>query len=339
MYRLQLSPCEAYHDVKIMETTVSPDSYISISSFRSDVMLFLKYAGLALFTVWTPTIYGRPALHSNVTAANSSKFTTTLGALIPPDFTIDRQFAIPYSYSPESCYINIIAALCDLSAGNFKSKTRPANYRTTRFQQPLVKVASLGEVQIPRRYVIWGLFLTAFWLRANQRFTLSFFALEYRGEEVAGIGLGGQATGEEKHTAVSLLGGDVPRNVRKLSVDFDFFGEMDFGKDAVYMTIIGAVTTTAPSDVNDRITDTWISFLKDEPCIVIVIPTPAARTAAPYLIYDDLNLLFAKMADFFADQGKYRPLSASIKVDGVEVANAALTSKIGGARLAHKAIA
>ncbi|KAL8692841.1 MAG: hypothetical protein Q9224_003878 [Gallowayella concinna] len=299
-------------------------------------MFFSMHAVLALVFIPLQTIYGHPRLLSNFTAANSPVSTTRLGTAIPEEFSIERRFALPLHFSPEACYINIIAALCDIAGADFASTMPPTNYGTVRFDAPLVKIGSHGDAPIPTRYVVWGLFLVAFYLRANDRFSLVSFGLQWQRKDVATIGIGGEGPKKETLTAEASLASLTA--VRELGIEYEYFGSKNFGMNAVYMTIIGALTTTAPFDINTRITEPWISFLNNEPCILVVVPTTAARTSAPYFLYQDLNVILAKTSDFFADHARYTPLSLNISVDGVEVAKATLTSKLGSHGLPLSAI-
>lgn len=307
------------------------------TSSSSDVVMLFSNHAVSILILWVQSICGRPALQSNG---------TTLGTSIPTDFTIDRRFGLPIRFSPEAGYFNIIAALCDISAGDFASTMHPSKYRTTRFRQPIISISTRGDGDVPRRYIVWGLFLTAFYLRANQRFSLAFFVLEWNGKEVAGLGIGGRSLRKRERaltttsSASSLLPLSPLKDVRELRIAYEYnAGAESFEQGAVYMTVIGALTTAAPFDLYARITETWISFLNDEPCVFIVVPSQAARTAPPYFIYEDLNLILAKTSDFLADHARYSPLSMNISIDGIEVAKAALTSKFEGHGLALSAIA
>lgn len=305
-------------------------------------MLFIKYA-MSTFVFWAQIINGCHALLSNVTATNSSVSTKSLGTTIPQEFTIDRRLALPVRFSPEAGYYNIIAALCIVSAGDFESRMRPAIYRTTRFQQPIIRIATHGDGDVPSRYIVWGLFLMAFFLRENQRYSLAFFVLKWKGKEVAGIGIDERIPSRTEtiiKTTVASLPVDALNNNRQLVIQYEYSaGAKDFEQGAVYLTIIGALTTAAPSDIKARITKTWISFLNNEPCVFIVIPSLAARTAPPYFTYEDLYLILAKTSDFLAGHARYSPLSMNISIYGVEVAKAALTSKFDGDSLTLNAIA
>ena len=295
-------------------------------------MLVLKHA-VSTLVFWAQIISCRAALLSNITTAVSTK---TLGTFIPTEFTIDRRSALPIRFRPEAGYFNIIAALVAICAGDFDSAMHPANYRTTRFQQPVIKVATHDVLDVPRRYVVWGLFLVAFYLRANQRFSFAFFYLEWEGKEVAGIGIGDRlpetierafpAAGSSLLPAGSLEGG------RKLVIEYEYSaGAKKLEQGAMYLTLIGALTTAAPSDIDARITETWISFLNDEPCIFIAIPSPAARASSPpYFVYGDLYLILARTSDFLLEHTRYSPLSMNVSIGGVEIAKAALTSKLDG---------
>ncbi|KAL8815278.1 MAG: hypothetical protein Q9223_005565 [Gallowayella weberi] len=207
---------------------------------------------------------------------------------------------------------------------------RPVNYRTNRFPEPIIKIAIHGTPDAPRKYIIWGLFLVAFYLRSHKEFMLAYFAIQYQDDEIAGVGLGAQELRTESITTPSWPAGSLTAG-RQLGVEFEYFGSKNFGPEAVYLTIIDALTKSAPSDFKTRITETWISFLNNEACIFIVVPTPAARTSSSSstFMYEDLTAILAKSSDFFADHKRYSPLSINITVDGVEVAKATFTSRFG----------
>ena len=313
---------------------VSPNYTISRASSVDVVMLVFKHA-VSILVLWAQII-SSCALLSNVTAADSSSIlsTKTLGTIIPTEFTINRRFALPVRFPPETVYFNIIAALCDVSGGDFESEMSPANYRTTRFQRPMIKIATEGEVEVPRRYIVWGLFLIAFYARANQRFSLAFFVLEWDRKEVAGIGIGDRIP-TRKETSFTTASASLPlsalKDDRHLVIQYEYSaGAKAFEQGAMYMTIIGALTTAAPSKLDARITETWISFLNNEPCLFIAVPSLAARTAPPYFIYEDLNLILARTSDFLVEHARYSPLSMNISIDGIQVAKAALTRKPDG---------
>ncbi|KAG7009620.1 hypothetical protein G7Y79_00002g007350 [Physcia stellaris] len=304
-------------------------------------MLFIMYT-MSISVFWLQIINGGHALLSNVTATNPSVSTKSLGTTIPQDFTIERRLALPISFSPETGYYNIIAALCIISSADFESRMPPALYRTTRFQQPIIRIATHGDVDVPNRYIVWGLFLIAFYLRESQRFSLAFFVLKWKGKEVAGISIDERILSkpqDQSNATVASLPVGALQNDRPLVIQYEYLaGAKHFEQGAVYLTIIGALTTAAPSDIKARITRTWISFLNSEPCVFIITPSLAARTAPPYFTYEDLNLVLAKTSDFFTAHARYSPLSMNISIDDVEVAQAALTSKFDGHSLTLSAI-
>lgn len=270
---------------------------------------------------WALTVSCSPLVKPLSSSKDFTNLTTPV-ASIPSDFETHPQFRFPFGFPPEACYVNMIAALREAALADFDQEMRVANYRTTKFPQPIITIRSPAMEPIPRKFVVWGLLLTAFYMRLHRAFQLSFFSLHWKGEEAGGIGIGSppRATG----TMISDLS-TVPSN-RDIAVDYEFFGAQTLGKDAVFMTIISALSEAAPPPADTRIQETWINFLHTENCLFTVVPTEAARTTMMFT-YQDLIQTLSKAADFFSDSNRYQQLSMHITFAGTKIAQAAFVHK------------
>ncbi|KAL8926580.1 MAG: hypothetical protein Q9208_002907 [Pyrenodesmia sp. 3 TL-2023] len=249
---------------------------------------------------------------------------TTLLTTIPSDFDIERQFGLAVPYLPEACFVNIIAALRDAVHGDFTGRMPIANYRTTRFLQPIIKTSSPDMADIQRRYLVWGLFSTAFYLHAYKEFHLAFFSLRWKGEEVGLVGVGGQMFAGSV-TNFSLM---TPPSNSDFKISYAYFGSQVIRKGAVFMTIASALMGAAPPPLETRIQSTWINYVKNEPCAFVVIPSETARTASgPFFTNEDLIDVLTKATDYFARDDVYRQMEMNVSISGVVVAQAAFLHK------------
>ncbi|KAL8756857.1 MAG: hypothetical protein Q9184_004371 [Pyrenodesmia sp. 2 TL-2023] len=249
---------------------------------------------------------------------------TNLLTSIPSEFNIERHFWLSIPYLPEACFVNIIAALRDAAQGDFAGRMPITNYHTTRFLQPLIKIGSPDLVNIRRKYQVWGLFLTAFYLHSLDDFHLAIFSLRWKGEEVGLVGVGGPR----------VAGGvtNFPLMTRSsnngFGISYAYFGTHVIRKGAVFMTIISALMEAAPPPLETRIQSTWINYMKNEPCAFVLIPSEAARTApGPFFTYEDLMDVLTTATDYFAQDDVYRQMEMNISIAGVVVAQAAFLHK------------
>ncbi|KAL8951245.1 MAG: hypothetical protein Q9222_002773 [Ikaeria aurantiellina] len=249
---------------------------------------------------------------------------TGLLTSIPSDFNIKPHNPLAISFAPEACFTNIVAGLGDVAIGEFTRRMAVINYRTTRFPQPLIKIGSPDSVYVARNYVVWGLFLSAFYLYSHNAFHLMSFGLEWKGVEVGAIFIGSQRSAGTSDTAVKPAPGNAD-----LKVDFAFFGgAQELGKSAVFMVMIASIMEAAPQAAGDAIHETVINILNDNPVAFIATPTRAARgSRGPFftnlLLIDSL----ARSAEFFVASGSYRQMEMNISIDGVQVAQAAFVQR------------
>ncbi|KAL9011460.1 MAG: hypothetical protein Q9173_003696 [Seirophora scorigena] len=298
-----------------------------------DTMSALRlYLSIFLLS-WAQIISGRLASASNadlsrtlpniLALTNASLSVTT----IPRDFHIERLFHAPIPYLPEACLFNIIAGLRATVSGDFNTNTPVTGFRTTRFVQPIIQTSSSAVTEIPRKYVIWGLFLTGYYLHRFNAYQLSFFSLWVNEHEVGGIGVGGRGP-SSRLTAPSPAAAPAPSS-NTLEIDYAYFGEQRLGKGAVYMTIISALMEVAPPPAESSITETWINFLQGENCVFVVVPSPAGRTATTPFTHFHLAELLARAADYYEQSGRFGQLEMNVSVDGLKIAQAAFSRKEG----------
>ncbi|KAL9601641.1 MAG: hypothetical protein Q9219_002361 [cf. Caloplaca sp. 3 TL-2023] len=260
-------------------------------------------------------------------------FTTIKG--IPREFTIKKLSDRSPNFQPEACYINMLVALHDVARGDWTSKMAIASYRTTTFMEPLIEVHSPRQVDLFRAYIAWGLFLTTFYMNANNLYKLSSFSMMWEDKVIGGISIGGPAptSGILPLTVDQTPTTTAPAAVseRFLRVTSAFFGTHVFSKGNVYTTLATALLQAAPAPDTTRLKTTWISFLVDLDCAVVAIPAPAARgSEKSYFEVRDLLDVLVKSAEYFAMQDTYRQLSMNISVDRIMVAQVAIWHK-GGA--------
>ncbi|KAL8995250.1 MAG: hypothetical protein Q9169_004956 [Polycauliona sp. 2 TL-2023] len=246
-------------------------------------------------------------------------------ASIPADFRISNDLELPIRFPPEACFTNIIAALTNVAVGDFRGKMPVSNYRTTRFPQPLIKMNSPGLRDVPRQFMAWGLYLVAFYLRSHNKYNMSFFSLQWKGEEIAGIGMA--ATPGVAAIQNSSLEISSPNDGVK--VDFAFYGgALELGMGAAFMTIIASLLEVAPQATEAIIYETVINFLHTEPATFVVTPTAVARgPRGPYFTNKVLIEALSRTADFFAASNDYRQLGLNISVDGIMVAQGAFVQR------------
>ncbi|KAL8837773.1 MAG: hypothetical protein Q9170_002391 [Blastenia crenularia] len=298
----------------------------------------MRGSNLLLFCLgWISIALSSPSTPRNSLASPSeSKETTNITSpilSIPSDFRVNRIFDSPVGFIQQACFINLIAAMTHVALGEFSGAMPVAGFRSTRFQQPVIEVNSPDDSDIPRKYVVWGLFLTAFAMDASSSYHKSFYSLTWKGREVGGIGIWGNMPGQDKQPNLPTPTPIATPSNHDLSISYAYFGgTFTFMKPTIYMTIITSLMEAAPQNTDDSIQETIINFLHNEPCALIVTPTPVARSArGPYFTNKDLIDTLAKAADYFVGKNLYRQLSFNISIDTVMVAQAAFVKKpIGG---------
>ncbi|KAI4167621.1 MAG: hypothetical protein LQ343_007068 [Gyalolechia ehrenbergii] len=245
---------------------------------------------------------------------------THLLTSIPSDFNIERHFELPIPYLSEACFVNIIAVLRDAASGDFAGSMPIANYRSTRFLQPLIKINSPNMADIQRKYLVWGLFLTAYHLHIYNEFHLSFFSLRWKGDEVGIVGVGGPIFGAG---VTNSLHTTTPSPTNDFQISHAYFGTQVIRKGAVFMTIASALMEAAPPPLYTRIQSTWINYMQNEPCAFFVTPSEVARTAAgPFFTNEDLIDVLTKATDYFAQDEVYRQMEMNVSVAGAVIAQA-----------------
>ncbi|KAL8650022.1 MAG: hypothetical protein Q9210_004072 [Variospora velana] len=283
----------------------------------STLSLFLS----GLLFSWAQIISGRPTTTSKadlfqnlfniLDLTNASLSVTT----IPSDFHIERAFHAEIPFLPEACLFNIIAGLRDTVLGDFDTNMPASAFRSTRFVSPIIKLHSPATTEIPRKYVVWGLFLTSYYLHRFNAYQLSFFSLWFNEHEVGGIGVGGRGLPSGVATTPSPA-------ANTLEIGYAYFGPHTLGKGAVFMTVISALMEAAPPSAETRITQTWINFLHGENCIFVVVPSSNAKAAFTYF---HLVELLGSAADFYEQNDRFGQLEMNVSVDGVRIAQAAFS--------------
>ncbi|KAI4192852.1 MAG: hypothetical protein LQ346_004118 [Caloplaca aetnensis] len=281
--------------------------------------------GCSPTTVRTPAAVPHALAHGSNPAANL----THLLASIPPDFNIEHELYLPFSYPLEACFTNLVAVLGDVALGDFAGNMANTYYRTARFAQPVIKINSPSTRNIPRRYVVWGTFLTAFYLHKHNACHMGFFVLQWKDQEVAGIGITSSRPAAGQNDAVRMPPPASNNDNENVKIDIAFFGgPKELGAGAVYMTIIASMMEAAPQASSDRIHETVINYLPNEPATFIVTPTAAARAdTGPSFTNAMLIDLLARAADFYAEKGIYRQLGLNASIGGVVVAQAAFARR------------
>ncbi|KAL8960962.1 MAG: hypothetical protein Q9193_002415 [Seirophora villosa] len=258
-----------------------------------------------------------------VHAADLAKPTRPFAA-IPPQFQIKPHRGLPIKFPPEACFTNMIATLASIAVGDFTGKMHMNSYRSRRFPQPLIKLTSPAQKDVTRQYIVWGFFLTAFYLQSHNAFNVGLFSLQWNGEEVAAIGIGGTP---KLAGPLGVLGTTPPN--KNIKVDYAFFGgTAELDKGAVFMTIIASLLEVAPQGANDKIHETIINYLNNEPAAFIVTPTEASRGArGPSFSNAVLIDVLVQTADHYAASNTYRQLELKIFVDDVMVAQGAFVRR------------
>ncbi|KAL8707413.1 MAG: hypothetical protein Q9220_007558 [cf. Caloplaca sp. 1 TL-2023] len=284
--------------------------------------------GLEIIKIWsiegaiTPDLAVSGLLPNPI---HSTNFTDRL-ASIPPDFNIELQIQQKSPVPPEACFTNIVAALLDVALGDFRANMEVATYRTTRFPTPIIKLgAPKHQEYVARRYIVWGLYLSALYLHLHNAFHLVFFSLQYKGVEVAGICIGAPALAGERNETAALT----PAENVNIVLDFAYFGgTLELGRDSVFMIMIASLMEAAPSAESDLIYETIINYLHDEPAAFIATPTRAARSGKGQVFTNRMLLeALARSAEFYNSHGKWRQVEVNITAGGVMVAQAAFVQR------------
>lgn len=291
--------------------------------FRRLPNLLIALLGLARQFTCSPAIVGdqivsKPFVH----ASNLANLTGLIGS-IPPEFHVVPDVELPIRFPAEACFTNIVAALGKVALGDFTGKMHVTSYRTDRFPQPLIKMNSPGLEDVTRKFMVWGLFLMAFYLHTHNACYMGFYSLQWKGEEVAGIGIAANPRAPPSQS--STLGAPSSNDDDDIKVDVDFFGgPLELGKGSVFMTIIISLLEAAPQAADARIYQTVINFLRNEAAAFIVTPTQAARGArGPYFTNEVLIDTLARTANHYAKSNIYRQLELNVSVEGVVVAQGA----------------
>ncbi|KAI4286296.1 MAG: hypothetical protein L6R35_004453 [Caloplaca aegaea] len=291
----------------------------------STLRLFLS----GLLFSWAPQIIsGRPATTSKADLfqnlpnipdlTNASLSVTT----IPNNFHIERAFHAAIPFLPEACLFNIIGGLRDIVLGDFDTNMPVSGFRTTLFMSPIIKLHSPATTEIPRKYVVWGLFLTSYYLHTFNAYQLSLFSLWFDEHEVGGIGIGGRVLASGGVATTPPSGGGA---ANALEIDYAYFGpQHTLGKGAVFMTIISALMEAAPPSAETRITQTWINFLHGEKCIFVVVPSSSSEARATFTYFHLVQVL-ARAAEYYEQKGRFGQLEMNVSADGVRIAQAAFS--------------
>ena len=263
------------------------------------------------------------AIKPLVYSSSLANLTSLVGA-IPPEFQAVPDLEVPVRFPAEACFVNLVAAMGAIALDDFTGKMGLTSYRTTRFPQPVIRMNSPGLVDVERRFMVWGLFLVAYYVNRYNACNVGFFSLQWKGKEIAGIGIAGTP-----RTAGQRFAMEGPSSNEEIKVDFAFLGPpLDLGKGSVFMTILASVLEAAPQDRNTNIYQTVINYVNDEPTIFIVTPTAVARSArGPYFTNELLIDTMARTAEFYAATNTYRQLGLNISVDGIMVAQGVLGAR------------
>ncbi|KAL8865073.1 MAG: hypothetical protein Q9174_007084 [Haloplaca sp. 1 TL-2023] len=203
----------------------------------------------------------------------------------------------------------------------------PSSYRTTRFPWPLIRMNLPGLVHLERRFMVWGLFLVAYYLHRNDAFNAGFFSLQWKGQEVGGLAIAGNARAPGQRLTVEPS--PAPVSNLEFKVDFAFFGgPLDLGKGSVYITIITSILEAAPQEAKSAIYQTIINYLNDETTIFVVTPTAVARgMTGPHFTNEVLIDILARTAEFYTENDVYRQVELNVSVSGIMVAQGAFVQK------------
>ncbi len=290
-------------------------------------------------TARTPSAAPPALSHDGINSAEKN-LTQHLLASIPPDFNIEHELYLPFEYPLEACFTNFVAVLGDVALGDFAGTMATTYYRTARFAQPLIKLNSPNNRNIARRYVVWGTFLTAYYMHQHDACHMGFFTMRWKDEEVAGIGITSpkERAASSQNAAIRIPPPPQPfsnnnnnnnNNNADVQISLAFFGDaQELGPGAVYMTIIASLMEAAPQSSRDKLHETIINYLPSEPATFIVTPTAAARAdTGPSFTNAMLVDLLARAADYYAEKGVYRQLALNASIGGVVVAQAAFARR------------
>ena len=276
---------------------------------------------------------------------------TNLGAAgIPLDFKLEHQFGpIQIGVPPQAYYYSAIKAMKELALEDYNGVIRGETWRTDRFPRLIIEM-NTHHATIPRKYVIWGLFLACATMETVTGFGLNFFSMQWQGREVGGLAfspihspspLFGYLANSTSNQASSqdVVVTDRPSTVVTSSNQTD-----SLQADAVSVVIAHhggplsmfdvmnnieiAILTAARETLNDRITHVWTA---EEDALHTTFSTnqaqSPARSVPPFYTFKVLIESLALAAEQLVAANQYYELAMVVKVDGVAVGSSFLIHK------------
>lgn len=253
-------------------------------------------------------------------------------------------------------YYAAIMAMKELALEDFNGVMRDQHFRTTRFPQLNVSMNTHYET-VPRKYVVWGLFLACAIMEEGTGFGWNFFSLQWQGREVAGLAFspllptpqpsdGGpdgtktttpnqvSSIDESKVTnSTATLGTTASQtdspgasNDDTVAVTLQHIGGPLRDID-VYMELLDAMAHAAPNPPDRRITRVWTSEFDDCHATFSTNQVPATRSEPPHYTFRVLIESLALAAEHIVEENQYYEFGMLIKVNDVAIASALLIHK------------
>ncbi|KAL8941805.1 MAG: hypothetical protein Q9216_002043 [Gyalolechia sp. 2 TL-2023] len=183
----------------------------------------------------------------------------------------------------EDCFVNIIGALWDSASCDFAGSKPIANYRTTCFLQPLIKINVPNLAHIQRKYLVSGVFLTAYHLLVHNNFHNLVLqpALERRKSEHRWRPR--PRVYRRCHQFLTLSPGS------DFQISHAHLATRVIRKGAVFMIIASPLIEAVPLSLRTRIQSTWIDYMRVEQCTPVIASSKVATAAAGlFFINEDL---------------------------------------------------
>ena len=109
---------------------------------------------------------------------------------VPSSFKIRPSFYLPAPEPPEAYFLNAMTAMQEAALGDFNGNMSIGSFHSPRFPQPNIRPVVLDETSIPRKYMVWGVYLAMAYMHFHNQYGICAFALQNGPNDVGVIGFG-----------------------------------------------------------------------------------------------------------------------------------------------------
>ena len=277
---------------------------------------------------------------------------------IPSDFKLQLLMGPhrPFHLPNKAYFYSAIRALELLALEDWDGVTGKRDFETTKYPDLRILTNTRYET-IPRKYVIWALFLSCGVMKEVYGFGSVFFEMKWQEREVGGIAfdlmrkpprphlLSGDFSNTTEVTeqsrvvssdhrnvtyssalsdvSTSQTGLTVPSNAGIVSAIFIQHGGY-LHETNIYMMILMALVDAAKEPNQHRIDRLWRSSFDDYHTELYTIQEPPSRSQRPYYTFGVLIRSLALYAEYFVTENKFLETGMMTMVDEVPVATTLL---------------